>query len=201
MEDMLERWYRRRTEDIAAEKVEAERRAWSALGRLARSDEFHGGVGSDILAGDAAGDRLQSPREQSQPTLTGRPGFPAAVAGMINAVTAGPNTSKHIEAQGIRVGLSRGNDAALEGALRLPGVGVISASARLQPASSKKEVVVSSVSGRSSLGDIVSFPKTARVFNTPSGELRYEFSPDFQLKLPFVTVKHRAGQYVIKDPR
>jgi hypothetical protein len=127
--------------------------------------------------------------------LTGRPGTAAMVAGALNTIAGGANTSAPIDIKGRVDGtISRGSgqDVRAQGKVRLPLLGPIPVDARGTldpPAPGKAEVSVSNINGKG-----VGLPR-ARFYNTPSGELDVDLSGD--LKFGGVTIRKR-GTYVVQ---
>lgn len=134
------------------------------------------------------------PKPQPKPSpLKGRPGAAALVAGALNAITAGPNTTGTAEIENWGKGtIRRGPAADVHVNGRVGGIG-FGADGTLDPASGKPEVSFSDVKGRG----LVKLPPRIRVFTTPTGELDFELSGPIKLAPKDVLGK---GTYVIGTP-
>jgi hypothetical protein len=112
--------------------------------------------------------------------------------GAVNRVAARPDTSAQFNVKGVKARLRRGASASIAFEARHPLVN-IAASGRIEPPSGRREVVVSQVADQSR-PLFSSFPRVVRVFNTQSGELRYEVHPGLKFG-PFVNIEE--GQHGI----
>jgi hypothetical protein len=124
--------------------------------------------------------------------LTGRPGTAAFVAGALNTIASGPNTSaridniKHIDGTVTR---GAGRDVSAEGRAYGREVG---AQGALDPPTGRAEVSASAIKGRG-----IGLPPRVRFYTTPTGELDVELSGPITLgRIPFVS----KGTYVIGEP-
>lgn len=158
---------------------------------------IRGQAGDDVLAGSSGKDRLQA--KQARPAFSGDPGLPAVVAGAINRIAASPNSAAEIVSKGGRMGLRRGPGLDVAARADLPrDLGSVSVTGLLDPPSSRKEVSFSGLTAAASPGQMLSFPTQIRVFNTATGELRYEIRPGLRIRpLPLPPIHVREGQYVI----
>ena len=133
--------------------------------------------------------------------LTGRPGVAAVVAGALNVIASGPNTSAPVRLKGVDGVVRRGagRDVSAEGTVRVPNIPIqvnIRAGGMLDPPSGRGEVVVSNPRGRSTLGT-VQLPERVRFYNTPSGELDVHLPTDIKVGR---FVIRPAGDYYIGRP-
>jgi len=121
--------------------------------------------------------------------LTGRPGVAEMVAGTLNVIASGPNTSGPLPEGGT---IRRGPGRDIHAGASFLGKRV-GADGVLDPASARAEISASQIKGRG-----VRLPSRARIYNTPSGELRIELPEPIRLG-PF---SRRKGTYVIgnQDP-
>lgn len=196
LEDRRAAWFRRRTEEIAREKAAAAYRAWSRLGQP-DDDAIFGAAGDDVLAGGGGADRLDG-GAKPRPQLRGTSDFSNAVAGAVNAITAGPNSRGNFKVQERhRVELRRGAGDDVSAGAQVFGH-EFGAQGRLEPPSARREVVVSGVTGRNGRRSLVEFPDRVRLFNTPAGELRIELNRDLRLPGLLGVFNKDAGQYVVR---
>lgn len=139
---------------------------------------------------------------QPRKPLTGRPGTAAVVAGALNTIVSGPNTSAPVRAKGVDGVVRRGagRDVSAEGKVWMPGIprlpGLpaprLRAEGALEPPTGRAEVVISKVRGRGA----VELPDRVRFFNTPGGELDVELPSDGRIG----PVPIAKGVYVIGKP-
>ena len=125
--------------------------------------------------------------------LTGRPGKAAIVAGALNAIASGPNTSAPVNGLGVPsrdVRVSRGSGRDIRTSGRVLGTDV-SATGTLDPPTGRAEISASGVRG-----EHIGLPSRLRVYNTPGGELDLELPGPVRLG----PVGLPAGTYVIGTP-
>ena len=125
--------------------------------------------GQDLLVGGAGGDTVQLANRRP---LTGRPGAAAIVAGALNTVVGGPNTSAPINVGGVDATVRRGagRDLQANGRISIPQGPRVSfqASGVLDQPSTSPGV---SLSGIRSATFGLTLPRSARVYNAANGEL------------------------------
>lgn len=126
--------------------------------------------------------------------LKGRPGVAAIVAGALNTVAAGPNTSARIDGLELPVvgTVSRGPGRDIRAGGKIKGVPLsMSATGTLDPPTGRAEISASGVKGRGGIG----LPSRIRIYTTPTGELQFELPGPITLGgAPLVS----KGTYVIK---
>ena len=165
-----------------------------------------GATANDTLAGAGGGDRLAV--APARPRLTGAPGLPALVAGALNSVAAAPNSAAGLKWKDVQALLSRGQGASLQAVVAKPVFGFpdfsVKVTGTLEPATNRREVAVSGIKGEARGAPVeLSLPTSLRVFNTPSGELRYEIRPGLRSNLKVLgrtipVLNAEEGQYVIR---
>jgi len=132
--------------------------------------------------------------------LTGRPGRAALVAGALNTISSGPNTSAPVDIPAekgrVQGSITRGpgRDFRAEGRVSLgrlttPRVG---ATGTLDPSTGRPELSASDIRGRG-----IGLPPRVRVYNTPTGELDVTLSGPVRFG-PFTLAEE--GTYVIGTP-
>jgi len=136
-----------------------------------------------------------APKRPHSGPLRGRPGAAAIVAGALNTIAAGPNTSARIEGKDVPVEgtITRGAGQDLRATARVLGVDV-GARGALDPPTARAEIGLSGI-----VGEKIGLPPHVRVYTTPTGELDIDLSGP--VKLGPVVVR-RKGVYVIgrEDP-
>ena len=154
----------------------------------ARSRQMGGGLAPSGAARPAGAYRLAA----ASGPLTGRPGAAAVVAGALNTIASGPNTSAPVRAKGVDGVVRRGagRDVSAEGKVRMIPV---QAEGVLEPPTGRAEVGLSRVRGRG----VVKLPDRVRFFNTPGGELDVHLPSDVRIGVVPVA---RKGTYVIGQP-
>lgn len=119
----------------------------------------------------------------------------AIVAGALNAIATGPNTSAQIKGKGIPVNgtVSRGPGREVQASGKVKGVPLpVSATGTLDPPTGRAEISVSRVEGRG-----IGLPSRMRIYTTPTGELDFELPGPIEfLGAPVVS----KGRYVIGEP-
>jgi len=127
--------------------------------------------------------------------------LPAVVAGVVNRIAGSANSSAGMSSKGVEMAIQRGRGSDVAARADLPGGdGFVSANGLLDPPSARKEVSFSNLRGLTNLGLIETFPTSVRVFNTATGELRYEIYPGLRIRRPsgLRIINRQEGQYVIK---
>jgi hypothetical protein len=146
-----------------------------------------------------AGDKGRSAQAAaSRGPLTGRPGVAAVVAGALNTIAGGPNTSAPIRTGSVNGAVTRGDGQDIRGTARIFGIPrPLGARGTLNPPSGRKEIGVSEVESETPGLDL---PDRVRIYNTPTGQLNIELADPitfggFQLK--------NKGTWIIgaPDPR
>jgi hypothetical protein len=166
--------------------------------------------GADIPGGNP-GPRPVMPVAAARRGLTGRSGAAEMVAGAINTMAASTNSRTTIPSSVGPITVSRGPgqqvDAGGRAKIRVKGVPISTSvpfgvSGQLDAASTQPGVSFSKVAGHVGIGGFESFPNHLRVFNTPTGELDYEFCPDIRYSAPggLFRWSYPAGTYVIGAP-
>jgi hypothetical protein len=150
---------------------------------------------------------------QSQPKgpLTGRPGTAAIVAGALNTIASGPNTSAPVvihdprpgkpDVVDGRINRGAGRDLQAGAEVRIPGFGThrVGAQGTLDPlVPGRAEVSASGIRSSGAIG----LPSRVRIYTTPSGELDADLDGPvkvFGLDVPWL----KKGTYAIgdRDPR
>ena len=155
----------------------------------ARSRQMGGGLAPSGAARPAGAYRLAA----ASGPLTGRPGTAAVVAGALNTIASGPNTSAPLHVKGVNGVVRRGggDDVSAEG--KIGGFGSVGAQGVLEPPTGRAEVGISKVRGRGA----VKLPDRVRFFNTPGGELDVHLPSDVRIGVVPVA---RKGTYVIGQP-
>lgn len=139
--------------------------------------------------------KVQAKAPPARTPLTGRPGVASIVAGALNTIAAGPNTSAPLKIKGKGFGVEgvitrgAGNDVHADG--KLVGV-TVGARGTLDPPTGRAEISASRIRGRH-----IGLPSSIRIYTTPTGELDVDLPEDITLLgLPF----QRKGTYVIGQP-
>lgn len=99
-------------------------------------------------------------------------GVASTIAGALNAVAAGPNTSAPVDVDHFTGSVSRdgGRKLTAEGRATIPKLGAgikVGGSGNLDPPTGRAEISASGLKGRDGLG----LPERVRFYTTPSGEL------------------------------
>lgn len=121
--------------------------------------------------------------------LRGRPGTAALVAGALNTIAGGPNTSARITGDHVDGVIARGGGRDVTADAKVFGFGT-HARGTIDPQTGRREISVSGLNGNRPL------PSHVRVYNTPSGELDLDLSGPANLGL----IKKGKGIYVIGQP-
>lgn len=192
MDDRLVAWFRRKTEDIADSRALRELQAWSGL-----RDGVGEGDRRGVLVGSSGSDQLSIGKPPTYPKLKGEAGIPSIVAGALNSITSGPNTSASIATKMAIIRLHRGGGQTVEATGVEPWA--FTASGTLAPATSRREVSFSQIkAGAPKPLGFASVPNQVRVYNPPDGRLLYEIKPGLKLKVgPLTVINQPAGRYQI----
>jgi hypothetical protein len=182
-DDDLSAWFQRRTLDIAADRANRAYRAWQSLG----PSEDSGEPDSQLLQVSA----VQPAGAKPYPKLRGRPGMQSQIAGIVNAITASPNSTAKYQTDG-HGSATVARDAGGGVRAHFDGPPSLDASGMLAPPSDHAEVVVKDIQGPHSV-IVGSFPRTARIFTGNDGQLRYEIHPG--IRMPLVDIQEGIHRF------
>jgi len=133
-----------------------------------------------------------APRPPPSGPLRGRPGVAAVVAGALNTIASGPNTSAPLPVGPFNGTVSRGAGRDIRAAGKVGGVIDVGVEGVLDPPTGRAEISASGLRG----GKGVRVPPRVRVFTTPTGELDVELSGPVGVG-PF---RRGKGTYYIGTP-
>ena len=126
--------------------------------------------------------------------LRGTNPISSAVAGAVNTITSGPNTSAPLDVGGVRGLVRRGNGRDLIATGRVPRFpGSIRATGQLDPANGR-DIGISDI--RESIR-FVTLPSQVRLYNTPDGRLHARTTGDLEIGVGPAKVRVRQGDHTL----